>query len=219
VPLVALASTLVTPIRFYPLYCTLYCCALTLTLTRRKPSALVTLSFAFISDTVFKFCSVLCISYNFHSTFRLRFCLELISFFPNSVFLLEVGRELPQRSIFEHITGCSYFRCCFAQIPAPGWRTPHHTYFVSGYFNPVCYSIFVCVSRSSLHFDFLFCSKLATPFSIHPFFFRTVASNSYSSWDVCPWNLWTLPTVSKLANMNCEFDLPCRCSSNGSGQA
>ncbi len=54
-------------------------------------------------------------------------------------------------------------------------------------------SLFLCVSHSSLHFDFLFCSKLATPSSICPFFCPTVASNSYSSWNECPSNLWTLP--------------------------
>ncbi len=48
-----------TPIRLYPLYCTLYCCILTLTLTRRQPSAPVALSFAFVSDSIFKFYSVL----------------------------------------------------------------------------------------------------------------------------------------------------------------
>jgi hypothetical protein len=31
-----------------------------------------------------------------------------------------------------------------------------------------------------------------------------VASNSYSSWDECPTNLWTLPTFSELANMTRE---------------
>jgi hypothetical protein len=63
-------------------------------------------------------------------------------------------------------------------------------------------TLFLCVSHSSLHFNFLFCSKLATPSSTCPFFCPTVASNSYSSWDECPSNLWTLPTFSELANMN-----------------
>jgi hypothetical protein len=63
-------------------------------------------------------------------------------------------------------------------------------------------TLFLCVSRSNLHFDFLFCSKLATPSSIRPVFCPTVASNFYSSWDECPSNLWTLPTFAELANMN-----------------
>ncbi len=59
----------------------------------------------------------------------------------------------------------------------------------------------MCVTFQ-LHFDFLFYSKLATPSSICPFFYPTVASNSYSSWDESPSNLWTLQTFSNLANMN-----------------
>jgi hypothetical protein len=43
-----LLPTVVTPIRLYPLYCTLYPC--TLTLTRRQLQALVALSFAFVSE-------------------------------------------------------------------------------------------------------------------------------------------------------------------------
>jgi hypothetical protein len=31
-----------------------------------------------------------------------------------------------------------------------------------------------------------------------------VASNSYSSWDERPSELWTLPIFSELANMNCD---------------
>ncbi len=90
---------MVTPIRLYPLHCTLYYCTLTPTLTRRQLSAPVTISPAFVSDFCFKFCSVHSIGYTFHSTFCLRFRLEISSsFFPNSVFLLEVRRELPQRS-------------------------------------------------------------------------------------------------------------------------
>ncbi len=86
------ASTVVTPIRLYPLYCTLYYC----TLTRRQPSAPVTLSSAFVIYFCFKFCSVHSIGYNFHSSFRLQFRSE-INIFPNSFFfLLEVSRELSQ---------------------------------------------------------------------------------------------------------------------------
>jgi hypothetical protein len=62
-------------------------------------------------------------------------------------------------------------------------------------------TLFLCVSHYNLHFDFLSCCKLATPSSIRPVFCPTVASNSYSSWDECPSNLWTLLTVSELANM------------------
>jgi hypothetical protein len=55
-------------------------------ITRSQFSAIVALSPAFISDFCFKFYSVHSIGYNFHSTFRLRFRLEINSFSPNSVF-------------------------------------------------------------------------------------------------------------------------------------
>ncbi len=45
---------------------------------------------------------------------------------------------------------------------------------------------------------------LLPQWSLRPFFCPTVASNSYSSWDECPSNLWTLPTFSELANMCCD---------------
>jgi hypothetical protein len=50
VPLVVLASTMVTPIRLYSLYCTLYFC----TLTHWQPSVPATLSSAFVSDFLFQ---------------------------------------------------------------------------------------------------------------------------------------------------------------------
>jgi hypothetical protein len=71
IPLVVLASTVVAPIRLYPLYCTL---------THRHPSAPVALSSAFVSDFCLKFYSVHFIGYNFHSTFRLQFHSEINSF-------------------------------------------------------------------------------------------------------------------------------------------
>ncbi len=48
IPLAVPPSTVVTLIRLYPLYCTLYLC--TPTLTRRHLQALVALSFALVSD-------------------------------------------------------------------------------------------------------------------------------------------------------------------------
>ncbi len=102
---------MVTPIRLYPLHCTLYCCTLTPTLTHQQSSALVALSPAFISD----FCSVHSIGYNFHSTFRLRFHLEINSFSPNSVFCWK--QRATTTLDFEHVFRCSQFsRCSFAQL-------------------------------------------------------------------------------------------------------
>jgi len=99
----------VTPIRLYPLHCTLYCCTHTPTLTRRQSSALVALSPAFVSDFCFNFCSVHSIGYNFHSTFCLQFRSEINSFFSKFSFLLEVSRELPQRSTLNTFFRCSQF--------------------------------------------------------------------------------------------------------------
>jgi hypothetical protein len=56
------------------------------------------------------------------------------------------------------------------------------------------------VSHSNLQFDF--CFNPAIPFSICSFFRPTVATNSYSSWDECLSNLWTLPTFSEISNMS-----------------
>jgi hypothetical protein len=50
--IVVLASTVVTPIRLDPLYCTLYFC--TLTPTCQQPSAPVALSAALVSDFLFQ---------------------------------------------------------------------------------------------------------------------------------------------------------------------
>jgi hypothetical protein len=72
-------------------------------------------------------------------------------------------------------------------------------------FNPSC-SYFLGVCHIPACNWFSFCSKLATPSSIRPFFCPTVASNFYSSWDKCPSNLWTLPTFSELANLS-RYDL------------
>jgi hypothetical protein len=61
------------------------------------------------------------------------------------------------------------------------------------------------VSQPSLQLIFVLFQT--SHISIRPFFCPTVASNSYSSWDECPSNLWTLPNFSKLANMSRD-DLP-----------
>ncbi len=93
---------------------------------------LVALSPAFVSDFCFKFHSVQSIGYNFHSTFHLRFRSESNSSLSKFSFLLEVSRELLQRSTLNTFFRCFQFsRCSFAQ------------------FNPVCSCIFsfVCVSH------------------------------------------------------------------------
>jgi hypothetical protein len=89
---------------------------------------------------------------------------------------------------------------CRFQPQADGHPTTHILYQVT---LTLFIALFMCVSHSSLHFDFFSVPNLPL-FCNSPFFCPTLASNSYSSWDECPSNLWTLPTFSKLANMNCD---------------
>ncbi len=95
----------------------------------------------------------------FTAVFCLRFCFKIISFFSNSFFLLEVSRELPQRSTFEHITRCSYFLVVHCAVFNPS------THFCFGYFNPVCSDIFGCVTFQP---TFSFCSVPNLP-HLHQF--------------------------------------------------
>jgi hypothetical protein len=89
-------------------------------------------------------------------------------------FLLEVSKELPQRSTLNTFFRCSQLsRCLFAQ------------------FNPVCSCIFY----------FCVCATLS---SVRPIFCPTVASNFCSSWDEYLANLWILPTFSDPQNMSCD---------------
>ncbi len=122
---------MVTPTRLYPLHCTLYSCTLKLTLTRRQSSAPVALSSAFVGVFFcFKFCSVHSIGYNFHSTFSLAISFRNQQFLSKFSFLLEVSRELPQRSTLNTFFRCSQFSRCSLHS-----------------FNPVCSCIFLCVPQ------------------------------------------------------------------------
>jgi hypothetical protein len=60
--------------------------------------------------------------------------------------------------------------------------TPAHTFCIS-LFLTLFVTLSLCVLHSNPTFWFLFCSKLTALSSVRPFFFPTVASNSYSSWD------------------------------------
>jgi hypothetical protein len=84
----------VTPIRLYPLHCTLYCC----TLTRRQSTAPVALSSAFISDFFFKVlqCTLHWLQLSQHFSLAISFRNQ--QFLSKFSFLLEVSKELPQRS-------------------------------------------------------------------------------------------------------------------------
>jgi hypothetical protein len=83
---------------------------------------------------------------------------------------------------FEHVTRCLYL-----------------SLFSCGIFNPIALISF-CVSHPSLQLIFVLFQTCHIS-SICPFFYPTVASNSYTSWDECPSNLWTLPTFSDPQNM------------------
>ncbi len=105
-----------------------------------------------------KFCSVHSIGYIFHSTFHLRFRLEINSFFSKFIFLLEVSRELPQRSTLNTL------------LVALSIFVIHlHS------FNPVCSYIFSCVTFQPTDF----CSVPNLPHfrQFFHFFLPTVASN------------------------------------------
>jgi hypothetical protein len=130
----------VTPIRLYPLYCTLYYC----TLTHWQPSALVALSFAFVGDFVLKFCSIHSVSYSFHTTFSL-----VISLRNHQLFSVGSKQRATTMLDLEHVTRCSYFfRCSFAQF-----STPAH---VSVSVILTLFALtFLCVSHSNLHLIFV----------------------------------------------------------------
>ncbi len=115
----------------------------------------------------------------FTALFRLQFRLETNSLFSNSFFQLEVSRELPQRSTLNTSLVAHNFSLFFCVV-----------------FNPVFSYIFVCVIFQPT-IDFVLFQTCHT-FINRPLLCPTVASNSYSSWNECPSNLWTLPTFSDL---------------------
>ncbi len=123
-----------------------YFCTLTLTLTRRQPSELVALSFAFVNDFVLRFHSVHSIGYNFQSIF---FSLAILLRNQQLLFKFILSVGIKQRAITtldsEHVTHCSYFFVVLLRSFQP------HFYF--GYLNLVCSYIFVCVTFQPL-FDF-----------------------------------------------------------------
>ncbi len=143
--IVAPPSTVVTPIRLYPVFCTMYLC--TLTLTRWQLQVLVTLSFAFVSDVSFQFYSEHFIGYNSASVFRSRFCLEIYKLL-FSFFLLEVGCSYHSTQFWTRLSHCSYFCTLFLRSFDPGQRFSPAHFFVPGYFNPIHNFYFVGVTFS-----------------------------------------------------------------------
>ncbi len=84
---------MVTPNRLYPFYCTL-----TLTLTHWQSSVLVTLSFALVSDFNLKILQCTLYRLQLSQHFSLAISFKNQHFFFTFIFLLEVSKELPQRS-------------------------------------------------------------------------------------------------------------------------
>jgi hypothetical protein len=100
-------STVVTLIRLYPLYCTLYLS--TLTLTRWQLPAQVALSFVFVSDS---FRSILQCTLHWlqlSKRFLLKFHVEIYNF---SFFLLEVGRSYHSTQFWTHLFSCCAIFSC-----------------------------------------------------------------------------------------------------------
>ncbi len=106
-----LTSTVVTPIRLYPLHHTLYCCTLTPTLTRRQSSVPVALSPSFVSDILFQVLQCTLHWLHLSPHFLLTISFRNQQFFPNS---FSVGSK--QRATtaldFEHFFHCSQFSYC-----------------------------------------------------------------------------------------------------------
>ncbi len=162
---------MVTPIRLYHLYCTLYCCTLTLTLTRRQPSALVALSFAFASDCVWLCFQILqCTQHRLQLSqhFSLAISLRNHQLFPK--FSLSVGSKQRATNTLDFWTRYSlliFFVVVLRRFP-PQADGPPSTHILYQVILTLFATLFFCVRH--IPFWFLFCSKLATPSSISPFF-------------------------------------------------
>ncbi len=193
-----LTSTVVTPIRLYPLHCTLYCCTLTPTLTSQQSSALVALSSAFLSDFLFQVlqCTLHWLQLSQHFCFR--FCLEINSFFPNSFFCWKWAESYHNAQLWT----C---HSLLLVISLP-------TCAVSTLFA----LIFFRVSHFSLRIFVLFqtCHTFVNSFILLP----------YSGFQLLLF-LGRVPNKPlDIANLfwpckheSWRFELPCRCSSNCSG--
>ncbi len=120
---------MVTPIRLYPLNCTLYCC----TLTRRQPSALVALSSAFVSDFLFQVlqCTLHWLQLSQHFLFAISFRNQ--QFFLNSFFCWKWAGSYHNAWLWTHHSLLLEFLYPLAQ------------------FNPVCSYIFSCVAFQPLY--------------------------------------------------------------------
>ncbi len=116
------------------------------------------------------------------------------------VFSARSWPELPQHSILNTLIGYAYLaRCYFGQFLTLGWHPTQLTFFVSGYFNTARHFYFECVTfQPTTSFSVLSPTLLL---SVRSLFCPSVPTNSFSSWDKWPSNLWTLPAFSELSNI------------------
>jgi hypothetical protein len=164
-------STVVTLIRLYPLYCTLYLC--TLTLTRRHPQALVALSFTFVSEF---FASISRCTLHWLQLRKLFLLLVSLRNLQTFCFILFVGSwpELPQHSILNTFVFSLVFCCIVASFSCtvfdPGLPSnPAHRFSIR-YLSLTLYVHFIlCVSYFDLQIPFLFNPCLALCVFVHSF--------------------------------------------------
>ncbi len=148
---------MVTPTKLYPLYCTLYLC----TLTHRQ---LVTLSPAFVSDILQSALHWLqlikCFSLTNQQTFIFKkstnlYFKKINKPFPNSFFLLEVGRSYHSAQFWTHISlhvFCPFFLRSFRP-----WADIHpSSHFCIRLFLTLLVIFIFCVSHSNPQFTVVF---------------------------------------------------------------
>ncbi len=95
-------------------------------------------------------CSVHFIGYNFHSTFRL----DIISFFPNSVFSVGSKQRATTTLDFEHVSSCSYFFIVILRSYQPLAAEHLSSHIWYQVILTLFVTLFLCVSNSNLRFNF-----------------------------------------------------------------
>jgi hypothetical protein len=155
------SSTVVTPIRLYPLHCTLYLC--TPTLTRRHLQALVALSHALVSDISFQF--LRCALHWLQLRQLLKLPISLRNpwkfFFVHLILSVRSWPKLPQHSISNTFVLLLVFLSHFSHSSRP-WAQP-----IDFYINCCRLTLFAhfyfCVSYFDLQTSF-FCQNPISPF-------------------------------------------------------
>ncbi len=129
--------------------------------------------------------------------FAFGFAWKSTNLFSHSFFLLEVGHSYHSTQFLNTLLVAHISPFLFCAVFDPGLTsTPAHI-FVSGSFNTARCFYFLRVTFH-IHAILFFCFNPAIHLSVRSFFCPTVATNSYSSWEECPSNVWTLPAFSEL---------------------